>query len=100
MKKQCQFVTAAAAFIFAAMFGFAQRGAVPASRVSWNPQAAASYLDTRIDWWQHWPNSQRDHNTSCVSCHTAVPYALARPRLRMVMGEDNVSPGEHHLLDD
>lgn len=44
----------------------------------WNPQAAATYLDQRLAWWSQWPNSQRDHGTFCVSCHTAVPQALSR----------------------
>ena len=33
-------------------------------------------------WWSSWPTAARDHETSCVSCHTALPYALARPALR------------------
>lgn len=48
----------------------------------WSPAAAAGYLDQRIGWWMNWNTSQRDHETFCVSCHTALPYALARPALR------------------
>ena len=43
---------------------------------SWDPKAAAAYLDRRQSWWMSWPRAQRDHETFCVSCHTAVPYAL------------------------
>ena len=44
---------------------------------SWDPNAAAAYLDRRQSWWMEWPRAQRDHGTVCVSCHTAVPYALS-----------------------
>src|SRR5262245_37464570 len=47
----------------------------------WNPQAAASYLDRRAEWWLQWPAAARDRKTVCVSCHTTLPYALARARL-------------------
>ena len=53
----------------------------------WNQAAAAAYLDNREAWWSGWDQSVRDHDTHCVSCHTAVPYALARPVLRNAMGE-------------
>src|SRR5215472_14171210 len=49
---------------------------------SWDPKAAAAYLDRRQTWWIEWPRAQRDHGTFCVSCHTAVPYALSRSALR------------------
>src|SRR5215470_17361887 len=49
---------------------------------SWDPKAAAAYLDRRQSWWMQWPRAQRDHETFCVSCHTAVPYALSRSALR------------------
>jgi len=48
----------------------------------WSEKGAAEYLDARIGWWMGWSTSQRDHGTFCVSCHTAVPYAIARPALR------------------
>ena len=51
----------------------------PAPTPAWNPRAAAAYLDGRADWWLAWPNAARDHDTACVSCHTALPYALGRP---------------------
>jgi squalene-hopene/tetraprenyl-beta-curcumene cyclase len=49
---------------------------------SWSRAAAAAYLDARQDWWMDWPTAARDHGTFCVSCHTAMPYALARTALR------------------
>src|SRR6266496_660374 len=65
---------------------------------SWNLRAAAAYLDGRAEWWLRWPNAARDHDTSCISCHTAVPYALARPALRTVLGERDLGGPERRLL--
>ena len=65
---------------------------------AWNPKAAAAYLDQRSTWWSTWPNAQRDHGTFCVSCHTALPYALARPALRPSLGETGASAPETALL--
>ena len=50
---------------------------------TWNQQTAARYLDTRETWWQAWPRAQKDHGTVCISCHTVVPYAMARPALHL-----------------
>ena len=65
---------------------------------TWNPKAAAAYLDQRSDWWAKWPNAARDHGTFCVSCHTAAPYALARPALRKALGEAGPSAPEIALF--
>ena len=54
-----------------------------AKPLAWNQQAAAHYLDDREVWWQAWPRAQKDHGTVCISCHTVVPYAMARPALRL-----------------
>jgi len=43
---------------------------------SWDQKAAAAYLDQRASWWMGWPRAARDHETFCVSCHTAVPYVM------------------------
>ena len=67
---------------------------------SWDPKAAAAYLDRRQSWWMEWPKAQRDHETFCVSCHTAVPYALSRSALRTVLAEQAPSPNEQRLLDN
>jgi squalene-hopene/tetraprenyl-beta-curcumene cyclase len=47
-----------------------------------------------------WPRAARDHETFCVSCHTAVPYALARPALRKALAEEAPSVNERRLLDN
>jgi squalene-hopene/tetraprenyl-beta-curcumene cyclase len=45
-----------------------------------------------------WPGAVRDHDTFCVSCHTAVPYAMARPALRQALAEQGPSASERRLL--
>ena len=72
----------------------------------WDRAAAADYLDGRQACWRTWPVAARDYDTACVSCHTVLPYALARPALRTALGEDggwvnrcvNVSGGILPLL--
>lgn len=66
---------------------------------SWS-KAAAAYLDGRAAWWITWPQSARDHDTFCVSCHTALPYAIGRPALRAALGEQGPSPNERKLLEN
>ena len=74
----------------------------PASKAvnSWDQRAAAAYLDQRAGWWMEWPKAARDHETFCVSCHTAVPYALSRPALRRGLAEEAPSANERRLLDN
>ena len=48
---------------------------------AWDEKAAAGYLDQRQSWWAGWSVAARDNGTYCISCHTVVPYALARPHL-------------------
>src|SRR6267378_2008619 len=67
---------------------------------SWDHKAAAAYLDQRAAWWMEWPKAARDHETFCVSCHTAVPYALSRPALRKSLDEAAPSTNERRLLDN
>jgi squalene-hopene/tetraprenyl-beta-curcumene cyclase len=67
---------------------------------SWDRKAAATYLDQRAGWWMGWQRAARDHETFCVSCHTAVPYAMSRPALRGALAELGPSPNERKLLDN
>jgi squalene-hopene/tetraprenyl-beta-curcumene cyclase len=82
--------------------GAAARSDKPQAKIakSWDPKAAAAYLDRRQAWWMEWPRAQRDHETFCVSCHTAVPYALSRSALRDPLHEQAPSPNERRLLDN
>ena len=67
---------------------------------TWDPRTAAVYLDQREDWWVHWRGSARDHGTFCISCHTVLPYALARARLDAVAHAAGPSPDEARLTAD
>ena len=74
--------------------------AADAPSPSWNPKAAAAYLDARLDWWSTWPNAARDKETFCVSCHTAGPYALGRPVLAKLLGEQAPVAQQRKLYDN
>ena len=91
------FSTAVAGSVFLINSGSATR---PVSTATWNPQAAARYLDQRQSWWESWPKAARDHGTVCVSCHTALPYALVRPELRAALGESDAAAPEQKLMAD
>lgn len=75
----------------------AQKAPAPASP-AWNARAAAAYLDGREEWWLHWPTAARDHDTACVSCHTALPYALARPALHTALHDADLAPAERGMI--
>lgn len=65
---------------------------------SWNPEAAARYLDKREIEWQKWDHAQREQGTFCISCHTQIAYAYARPALRADIHEYGLNPPEEALL--
>lgn len=67
---------------------------------TWNSKRAAAYLDGRETWWSRWPVSLRDHDTYCVSCHTALPYALARPALGNLLHEERPPKQDTELLEN
>ena len=72
----------------------------PLPSATWSPQAAAAYLDQRQGWWQSWPKAARDHGTVCVSCHTALPYALVRPALGATLAQSDTAGPERRLMAD
>lgn len=72
----------------------AQKAADP----GWDAKAAATYLDARAEWWTTWPNAARDRGTYCMSCHTTLPYAIARPELRQMLGERGPSAAERKII--
>src|SRR5215470_13645630 len=88
-------VLAAASAVFAVLTPPQPLGA---ASPAWSARAAAAYLDGRQAWWQQWPNAARDHDTACVSCHTALPYALARPALRRALGEHDLAAPERTMI--
>lgn len=67
---------------------------------SWNPKAAAAYLDQREVTWMVWPSAARAHGTFCISCHTVLPYVLSRPTLRSVLAEQGPSDQERKIFED
>ena len=70
----------------------------PSDASGWDAKAAATYLDGRAEWWTTWPNAARDRGTYCMSCHTTLPYALARPALRGPLSELAPSPAEEKIV--
>ncbi len=88
-----------AACLVASMFATDQPSST-ANSASWSGKAAAAYLDGRMVWWMGWEVAARDHKTFCVSCHTVLPYAMARPALRAALAEQAPSSPERQLLDN
>ena len=76
----------------------APRALGAADATGWDPKAAATYLDSRATWWTTWPNAARDRGTYCMSCHTTLPYALARPALRGLLNESAPSAAEDKIV--
>jgi squalene-hopene/tetraprenyl-beta-curcumene cyclase len=56
----------------------------------WKPDEAGKYLDERENVWFGYAR--------CVSCHSSLPYALARPALRRVVGARTPTEPETKLL--
>jgi hypothetical protein len=83
-------------FGLALIAAFADRSVGGAS--GWNPQLAAKYLDGRQQEWFAWPRAQ-SKDGPCVSCHTGMPYLLARPALRRLLKETQPTMYETGLLD-
>jgi mono/diheme cytochrome c family protein len=94
IKAICGIVAALGAGVLAAWLAMGRPSASAPAASSWNPRAAAAYLDRRAGWWIAWPDADRDHETHCISCHTVLPYVLARPAL----GEKEPSASERTLL--
>jgi squalene-hopene/tetraprenyl-beta-curcumene cyclase len=69
---------------------FVAQDRVVDARSDWNPAAAGKYLDDRMKVWFA--------RARCVSCHTGLPYALARPALRKLVGDRTPSEPETQLL--
>ncbi len=93
-------ILAVLATVFAAARGFAQDNRDQAD--GWDREGAARYLDERIDVW--FANSKKlrtgQAETACVSCHTTVPYLMARPALRRAMQVSARTPQEIRLLEE
>src|SRR6187397_2486937 len=88
--------------VFGGAVAAQQAGPSGGNSRSWDPAAAAAYLDGRMDLW--FANGTKlktgDTQTACVSCHAGLAYALARPALRRVMHVDTRSTQEARLIDE
>ena len=68
----------------------------------WDQAKAAVYLDARGDQWFNFGSSQRGtgaNKSSCISCHSLLSYALARPVLRQISNDKLPTKWETRLLD-
>ena len=74
----------------------------PDSPSGWDKKEAAKYLDDRMDLWFRKADKLRTGQgvTSCVSCHTVIPYVMARPALRKALGENQPAPAESKVLQE
>ncbi|HUY36873.1 MAG TPA: hypothetical protein VMV69_29410 [Pirellulales bacterium] len=68
---------------------------------AWNKIEAGRYLDERAKAWFAFTSAERgeaETKSSCISCHTIGPYALARPALRKLTGAGRPTDYETRLL--
>jgi squalene-hopene/tetraprenyl-beta-curcumene cyclase len=73
-----------------------------AGDADWNKDRAAQYLDSRAKAWFDFGGSGRGSGmdkTSCISCHTSLPYALARPVLTKLAGDKEPAPLFTRILE-
>jgi len=87
------FVAAASGLVIAVLVAVA-----PVRGAGWSPQLAAKYLDDRQRDWFAWPQAASPDGP-CVSCHTGMPYLLARPALRRLLNEPQPTMYETGLLN-
>ena len=99
--RRSAFLVASGLVVAAWSLSAARPAPVPAPDPGWDPAAAARYLDARMDLW--WTKAKTLRTGSgeakCVSCHTAIPYALARPLLRIATSTTAPTPHETRILD-
>jgi hypothetical protein len=91
----------AAYLLIASLTTAAYAASIPAAASqppTWDRASAARYMDYRQNWWMGWQPARRDQDTACISCHTAVPYAMGRPALRKSLGETRPSAPEQQML--
>jgi hypothetical protein len=67
----------------------------------WKPEQAMKYLDEREKaWFEYSPASRGEGMTqsTCISCHSVLPYVLARPVLHKLVADDVPTEFEKKLL--
>ena len=77
---------------------FAAAGSISGFCADWNPRLAAEYLDSRQKEWFAWAPAKATGGP-CISCHTNMPYLLARPALRKALGQSEPTVYETGLLN-
>jgi squalene-hopene/tetraprenyl-beta-curcumene cyclase len=68
----------------------------------WDKAGASQYLDRRGEEWFQFGGAFRGQGattTSCVSCHSLLPYALARPVLRQITNHAAATQWERKILE-
>jgi squalene-hopene/tetraprenyl-beta-curcumene cyclase len=88
------FTAALVAMPFGAVF-------LPSGPADWKKEDAGKYLDLRAKAWFEFGSASRGEGptrSSCLCCHTLVPYALSRPALRRTVGDEKRTEFENRLL--
>jgi squalene-hopene/tetraprenyl-beta-curcumene cyclase len=68
----------------------------------WDKLSAAQFLDQRGESWFNFDSAhrgQKETTTTCVSCHSLLPYALARPVLRRISDDSPPTKLETKILE-
>ncbi len=69
---------------------------------TWSPAGAARVLDDRAATWFEFPTARRGEGadqTTCLSCHTLLPYAMALPALRPISADGRAGANAGKILD-
>jgi squalene-hopene/tetraprenyl-beta-curcumene cyclase len=69
---------------------------------TWDQDKAAKYLDEREKAWFEFQGADRGegmNKTTCISCHSVVPFAVARPALRKLAAVSQPTEHEQKILD-
>lgn len=102
MSKLTSLAALAVFFILAGSMSMVCRGqAIDDTGVSrdWQIEAAGRYLDERQSaWFDFDGRGEGAMRTTCVSCHSVLPYLLARPALHRLRGESAPAKQETRLL--
>jgi squalene-hopene/tetraprenyl-beta-curcumene cyclase len=81
---------------------FAARRAQAGDETHWDGKSAAQYLDARATEWSKFGGANRGQGkdkVSCVSCHTMLSYALGRPAVRHLEGDNKPTALEDRMLE-
>src|SRR5262249_19105027 len=68
----------------------------------WCPGKAIQFLDRRGEDWFNFAGAHRGQGasaTTCVSCHSLLPFALARPVVRRLLHEKEPTKLEAKILE-